>query len=240
MSEAQREVIRAKEEYGMDRFSKKPYTAHAHIQTQTNKRSQLRVAEARAKLTSSMYGAYHCDVQMKKLGIDPPAPLPGMELAPMDKPAYNNQAAEYGGQSFGATGTTARVPEEFVHTISPEEQIRLNTGYAHGPSLTEYPAVSGFVPPGVRRALQASKYQPSWYTTAMPLNMEKQQLEKSLPKHAKVDLQYALARSRGNPDPITGRYPAEFAQSGYKSVMALTTASTLTTHWSHVLRGQKW
>ena len=74
----------------------------------------------------------------------------------------------------------------------------------------------------------------------MPLSLEQQQLDTALPKHAKVDLKYHLARSRGEPAPLTGRYPAEFAQSGYKAIMANETSSNLTTHWSHVLRGQKW
>lgn len=234
-AELARERVRIQNDYGVDRwgsaFCDRPMT-----QIHTTARSHKRHAEARRMLSSSQYGMHHGDKMLRSQGFD--VPPPAQRLAPFDRPGENCTV------SPNATRGPS-VPTAVHQPISPETRLAMGTpqvatlsGRGSPQRSARRPATSirtPTVPEFVRRELAGAEFQPSWYSTAVTLKLERGKTDVALPKNAATDLRYHPVRAQGQ-QPETGRYPKDLKADGFRCFMTNERNSALTVNFSKGLR----
>lgn len=225
------EVTRLKNDFGVDRWEA-PYLDRPAPQVHNTSRAMQRQLDARRFLSSSVYGAHQSNQILKSHNLMPPPVDPdNPPLAPFHKPNLGITATRSLDDKGWASITN---PETIKVEVSADEKLRL---YSPLPTSGRMrPTNSGIIPHYVRRQLDMSSYQPSWSTTASQLSMEKGLVDSALPKNAKRDLGFHIAKHTGI-FPKTGRYPLLHPEACYR---ANELEASLTTHWSHSLRGQKY
>jgi len=217
--------------FGVDRWGS-AYVGKASRTVHTTARSYKRQWEQRSMLTSGSYGGHHGDRMLREKGLVPPRPHTAQELAPPSNPRLGVTAtAAHTGNDWQAS--TADL-DSTRHEISADERIRLYTPVPSSRRLE--PTFTGKIPRSTRRVLEQAPFQPSWCSTTKELSIEKERLDSSLPKNAKMDLRFHRGRSTGKM-PQTGRFPRQYPEACYR---ANELEASLTTHWSHSLRGQKY
>lgn len=233
--ELARERVRLKNDYGVDRWGE-PFRDRPVARIHTTARSHKRHADSRRMLTSAQYGTYHGDRTLRAQGFDPEPAQP--RLAPFDRPADNCTV-----RIDPRKGPS--VPAAVHQSIGPETRLAMGTPLTASTRTsrrTRRPHTSAkttTVPDFVRAELCSASFQPSWYSTAVTLELESGKTDTALPKNAKTDLRFHPAGSRGLA-PETGRYPKELKADGFSCFMTNERNSSLTTGWSHELRGQRY
>lgn len=200
----------------------------AATQIHTTARSLKRQADSRKFLTSGQHGGRHSDISLRALGHEPPALERGAQLAPYENPSKDITAA-----APAARALAKQIPPSVRHTHSSAQRLAMFT-----PEPREnfsQPTNAGTIPAYVREQLSKSLYQPSWYSTAHPLDIQKSKLDPALPKNAKMDLSFYAAKGIAN-TPRTGRYPPSVPDSCFR---ANELGASLTQTWSLRLRGTR-
>ena len=223
------EILRIKNDHGVERWSRGLIVGKAATQIHTTARSSKRQADSRKFLTSGQYGGRQSDMTLRKLGHEPPALERGAQLAPYGNPSKDVTA----GAQITARTLAKQNPPSIIPTISSDQRLAMFT-----PEPREdfrQPTNSGSIPNYVREQLSKSSYQPSWYSTAHPLDLQSSKFDPALPKNAKMDLRFYVAKGTAN-IPRTGRYPPSIPDSCFR---ANELGASLTQPWSLRLRATK-